>query len=616
MKNKIRWQAPEQTQQGHFMRTLPSGLITLCLLSFIGIYTTALGQPANILARRATSLDGTWQILVDQYDRFTGVREGQITKAYTAKNKSERVEFAFSFANTLQVPGDWNTQQSSLFFYEGSILYKREYDHHANPGSRYFLHFGAVNYRAEVYLNGALIGTHDGGFTPFAIECTDLFKEGRNVLVVRVNNARKPDRVPAMDFDWWNFGGITRSVAVVEVPDGFIRDYSLGLAKGKEKTIEGWVTLEGKDIPESVELLCTELGLRKEMPTSGKRSVFFTVKADVTLWSPEHPKLYGITFVAGKDTIHDRIGFRAVATRGNKILVNGRPVFLRGISIHEEALFTGGRIANPTEMRTLLLYAKELNCNFVRLAHYPHNEETLRMADELGLMVWAEVPVWQNISFSNEATAAIALQQLSEMITRDRNRASIILWSVSNETDPETPGRLEFLRSMIDAARSLDSTRLITSALHKQVVNDSTLRFDDPLGKYLDVLAVNEYLGWYQGVPEDCWRCVWQTVYDKPHLVSEFGAEALYGNHADSLTVWSEEFQARVYRRQCEMIDRIPFVCGLSPWILKDFRSPRRLHPEYQNYFNRKGVISNEGQRKMAFSVLQEYYLTKSSYGE
>jgi beta-glucuronidase len=598
------------------MKTVRAGLVALCLLSILCIPAIVFGQPANLTARQVTSLDGTWQILVDQYDRFTGVREGQITKAYTARNKSERVEFAFSFANTLQVPGDWNTQQSSLFFYEGSILYQREYDHHANPGSRYFLHFGAVNYRAEVYLNGALIGTHDGGFTPFAIECTDLFKEGRNVLVVRVNNARKPDRVPAMDFDWWNFGGITRSVAVVEVPDVFIRDYSLGLAKGTEKTIEGWVTLEGKNIPESVELLCTELGLHKKIPTSGKRSVCFTVKADVTLWSPEHPKLYGITLAAGKDTICDRIGFRTVATRGRTILVNGKAVFLRGISIHEEALFTGGRIANPTEMRTLLLYAKELNCNFVRLAHYPHNEETLRMADELGLMVWAEVPVWQNISFSNEATAAIARQQLTEMITRDRNRTSIILWSVSNETDPETPGRLAFLRSMIDAARSLDSTRLITSALHKQVVNDSTLRFDDPLGKYLDVLAVNEYLGWYQGVPEDCRRCVWETVYDKPHLVSEFGAEALYGYHADSLTVWSEEFQARLYRRQCEMIARIPFVCGLSPWILKDFRTPRRLHPEYQNYFNRKGVISNEGQKKMAFSVLQEFYRMKALRGE
>ena len=138
------------------------------------------------------------------------------------------------------------------------------------------------------------------------------------------------------------------------------------------------------------------------------------------------------------------------------------------------------------------------------------------------------------------------------------------------------------------------------------------MRFDDPLGEYLDVLAVNEYIGWYQGVPTDCKRFVWQTVFDKPHLVSEFGAEALYGYHADSLTIWSEEFQAAFYRLQLEMIDRVTFVSGVVPWILKDFRSPTRLHPEFQNYFNRKGVVSNEGERKLSFSVLREYYQRKA----
>jgi len=253
-----------------------------------------------------------------------------------------------------------------------------------------------------------------------------------------------------------------------------------------------------------------------------------------------------------------------------------------------------------------------MNCNFIRLAHYAHGEETVRLADEMGLLVWAEVPVWQNVSFRSEQTARAARQQLEEMIVRDKNRASIILWSVANETDPESEGRLEFLKSMIDLTRSLDSTRLVTSALHKQIVNDSTLKFDDPLGNYLDVLAVNEYIGWYQGVPEDCKKFVWKTIFDKPHIVSEFGVEALYGFHADSLTIWSEEFQAMLYRNQLDMIDRVPFICGVSPWILKDFRSPRRLHPEYQNYYNRKGLVSNEGEKKLSFSIMREYYRRKA----
>ena len=572
-----------------------------------------LGQMANVSGRKQQSLNGVWQILVDRYDRHAGSRGNQLTRAHVAQSKSERVEFAFSFANTLKVPGDWNTQQEKLFFYEGSVFYKREFDHESRPGSRYFLHFGAVNYRADVYLNGNLLGSHEGGFTPFEFECNDRIKEGKNILVVRVNNARKPDRVPAMEFDWWNFGGITRDVAIVEVPATYIRDYSIGLRKGDDKTIEGWIKLDGKDIPELLEVRCADLRLHKVVPTAGKSFVSFAVTASPKLWSPEDPMLYRFQIVAGKDSLSDRIGFRTVSTRGKQILVNGRAVFLRGISMHEEALFTAGRIVNATQIRPLLQFAKELNCNLIRLAHYPHHEETVRLADEMGLMVWSEVPVWQNISFQTEGTARIARQQLEEMIVRDKNRASIILWSVSNETDPGTPGRLEFLKSMIDLARGLDSTRLITSALHRQIVNDSTMRFDDPLGEYLDVLAVNEYIGWYQGVPADCRRFVWETVFDKPHLVSEFGAEALFGYHADSLTIWSEEFQAAFYRLQLDMIDRVPFISGVIPWILKDFRSPTRLHPELQNYFNRKGVVSNEGERKLSFSVLRDYYQRKTS---
>lgn len=594
------------------MKTEHSTLMLICVLLLAEAPGLSFAQMVNVPGRKQQSLDGTWQILVDQFDRFAGSRGNQLTTGYVAKDKSERVEFGFSIANTLQVPGDWNTQKEALFFYEGPVFYKKVFEYHNKPGIRSFLHFGAVNYRAEVFLNGALLGSHDGGFTPFLFECTGRTKEGKNVIVVRVDNDRKPERVPAMDFDWWNFGGITRGVSIIEVPATYVRDYSIQLGRGDVNTIEGWLKLDGHELPPSIKLACDELNLHKSIATKGRRLVSFSVKTSPRLWSPESPKLYGFSIVAGEDTLQDKIGFRTVATRGTNILVNGKPVFLRGVSIHEEALFTGGRIANLTQIRPLLQFAKELNCNFIRLAHYPHNEETLRLADELGLMVWSEVPVWQNISFQSESTARNARQQLEDMIVRDKNRASIILWSIANETDPESPGRLEFLKSMVNVARSLDSTRLITSALHKQIINDSTLKFDDPLGEYLDVLAVNEYIGWYQGVPSDCRKFLWQTVFDKPHLVSEFGAEALYGYHADSLTVWSEEFQAMLYRYQFEMIDRIPFISGVCPWILKDFRSPRRLHPEYQNYFNRKGVVSNEGDRKLSFSIMQEYYRRKA----
>jgi len=569
-------------------------------------------QIANVAGRMATSLNGHWEMVIDAYDYFSGGKEKSISRNQTQRNKSDRLEYGFTPTQTLLVPGDWNTQQERLFLYEGTVWYKKEFVRQPPAGRRTFVSFGAVNYHAVVYLNGTLLGDHEGGFTPFAFECTKQLKEGRNVLVVRVNNDRKADRVPAMDFDWWNFGGITRDVDLVEVPGTFIRDYSVQSQKGNRGTIEGWVKLDGSPVPASVELHIDELKIHQTIATEGRAVVPFVFKAKPQAWSPEHPRLYDVRLSTTNDRVADRIGFRTVGTAGKSILLNGIPIYLRGISMHEEAMFTGGRITSASQAQALFQYAKEMNCNYVRLAHYPHHEETLRLADEMGLLIWAEIPVWQKINFQSERVVAGARQQLEEMIVRDKNRASIILWSVSNETDEEGNGRNEFLRSLINQARSLDATRLVTMALHKQIVNDTTMLINDPVGEALDVLAVNEYIGWYQGIPEDCRRFGWETVYDKPHLISEFGGEALIGFHADSLTIWSEEFQARLYLRQLDMCDRIPFVSGLSPWILKDFRSPRRLNPEYQQSWNRKGLITNEGQRKPAFFIMKEYYRKKS----
>jgi beta-glucuronidase len=329
-------------------------------------------------------------------------------------------------------------------------------------------------------------------------------------------------------------------------------------------------------------------------------------------WSPQNPKLYDIEISVGDDHLRDQIGFRTIEVQGDNILLNGQSIFLRGVSIHAEAPYRSGRAWSEQDAETLLGWAKELGANFVRLAHYPHDERMTRLADRMGLMVWSEVPLYWMIDWENLKTLANATDQLRDMIRRDRNKASVVLWSVANET-PNTTARLNFLRSLIKAAHTEDPYRPVTAALLVTTIPDAangtrTKVLDDPLGGYLDVLGCNEYIGWYEGTPDLASRTKWQSKYNKPLIMSEFGGDAKAGLHGAPSERWTEEYQENIYRQQIAMLKQIPFLRGMSPWILMDFRSPRRDLPGIQDYYNRKGLISNEGQKKKAFFVLQEYY--------
>ena len=331
-------------------------------------------------------------------------------------------------------------------------------------------------------------------------------------------------------------------------------------------------------------------------------------------WSPESPRLYDVRFEAAGDVLRDRIGFRTVEVRGEDILLNGRPIFLRGISLHEEEIGAEPtRAITPAAARALLGEAKHgLNANFVRLAHYPHSEVMTRMADELGLLVWSEIPVYWRINWDRAGTLAAARMMLTENILRDRNRASIILWSVGNET-PVSEARNAFLATLVADVRRLDDSRLVTAALlNRRVEMEGRVEMviDDPLIPHLDVMAVNTYNGWYSNDPlASLPGFVWRSSHGKPLILSEFGADALAGFRDPARSPrFSEEYQAEYYRQTLAMADRIPFLRGMSPWILKDFRSPRRQHPVYQRGWNRKGLISETGVRKLAFEVLADHY--------
>ena len=588
----------------------------ILLITLLAVIPCVRAQQIDLIAntdgRKTISLDGQWQTIIDPYEagyydyRYQPSANGYFKDA-KPKSKSDLIEYDFDTSASLKVPGDWNSQEERLLLYEGTIWYKKSFDYQRKENTRLFVYFGAANYIADVYLNGEKIGRHEGGFTPFNFEVTNLVRDKSNSLIVKVDNKRRRDAVPTLITDWWNYGGLTRQVKLIETPATFVQDYFIQLQKGSRERISGWARLNGNKLHQKFTVRIPEARISKDFTTDENGYAEINFNADLTLWSPNNPKLYDVVIEAETDRVQDQIGFRSIETRGTEILLNGRPIFLRGVCIHEEAPFRGGRAYSREDAQTLLGWAKELGCNFVRLAHYPHNEFMVKEADKLGIMVWSEIPVYWTILWENSATLDNARNQLSEMITRDKNRAAVIVWSMANET-PLGDARLSFLRKLIEHARSLDGTRLISAAMERHYVNEKTQMIDDPLGEYLDVLGCNEYVGWYDGLPEKADRLEWKMKYQKPLIMSEFGAEAPYGNHGDPLTRWTEEYQENAYQHQVKMLKRISFLRGTCPWILMDFRSPRRPLPGIQDFHNRKGLISDRGEKKKAFFVMQKYY--------
>lgn len=566
----------------------------------------------NTEGRKSISLNGQWQVIIDPYEsgfynyRYQPSDNGYFKNA-KPKNKSELIEYDFDKSETLKVPGDWNTQSDQLFFYEGTVWYKKSFDYQRKPDTRLFVYFGGANYFADVYLNGEKLGQHEGGFTPFNFEITNRVKDTDNFLIVKVDNKRRRDAVPTLMTDWWNYGGITREVKLIETPQTFVNDYFVQLQKGSRDRVTGWVKLSGERLNQKINVRIPEAGISRLFTTNASGTAMIDFTADLKLWSPDNPKLYDVFVEAETDQVREQIGFRSLETRGTDILLNGQPIFLRGVCIHEEAPLRGGRAYSREDAVTLLSWAKELGANFVRLAHYPHNEFMVREADRMGILVWSEIPVYWTIEWENAETLKNARNQLQEVIARDKNRAAVVIWSVANET-PLSDARLTFLKDLIAHARHLDPTRLLSAAMERHYINPTTQMIDDPLGEFLDVLGCNEYVGWYDGLPEKADALEWKSKYEKPLVMSEFGGDALFGHHGDPLARWTEEYQENVYQHQISMLKKIPFLRGTSPWILTDFRSPRRPLPGIQDYWNRKGLISDRGEKKKAFYVLQGWY--------
>lgn len=670
----------------------------------IGVASSLLGAPAraqvvrvfpplapalqNAGGRQSRLLNGAWEVIVDPMkvgaiSPFEGFPPVAFENATPWRDDLVLQEWAFDPGVTLRVPGDWNTQSERLFFYEGDVWYAHKLTLAPVVEKRQLLVFEAVANLAEIWVNGLPAGRHEGGFTPFTLDVTTLVKAGDNVITVRVNNELTPQTVPTRFTDWHNYGGITRAVRLIEVPQIHIRSWCVRLTNLVRRDVQIDVVLAGGGAGIGVRVTLGKSDQTVSGQTDQTGTARLTLRTRLGLWSPDSPELHEIVIEAGDDTVRDRIGLRTIEVSGAQVLLNGKPIFLKGISAHEESLARGGRSFGFDDARQTLALVKALNGNFIRLAHYPHDEATTRLADEMGILVWAELPVYWGIAWENPGTLHSAKAQAREMVERDRNRASVVLWSIANET-PKTPARLAFLAELAQTIRSLDNTRPLTAALFgdprgfvgrlarvvaarrlqesdasqsekaqlsrflarvlnkPELINDPAvisqqasmpleIVVDDPLGDVIDVIGFNQYLGWYYeapvaralGIDEAVVRrlsldllpaITIRAKLAKPVMISEFGADAKSGVRGPKTQVFSEDFQAEYYRRQLTMIGKIPNLVGVSPWVLKDFRAPRRSLPRLQEFWNRKGLVDETGRRKLAFEVLATAYSPDDPY--
>ncbi|MBO5055896.1 MAG: glycoside hydrolase family 2 [Lachnospiraceae bacterium] len=564
------------------------------------------GKQANVHSmifdggRKKELLNGEWQYAVDQYD--TCLRQQWFKeKRYDENGYTLPVDYSFDEWPTMQLPACWNTVDKEYLLYDSSMVFTRKFSYKKGAEGHVILKIGAANYLCRVFVNGEYMGMHRGGSTPCFLDITGALQEENRIILV-VDATRRAEQVPTENTDWFNYGGIYRDIELICLPDTYIKDFKIALLPdGTFEKIQ--VKIELSESVDTAALLTIEgLGIREEIPVAqGKGEAVIPAKPE--LWSPENPKLYEVKVSCLKDCVSDRTGFREIREENGEIILNGEPIFLRGISCHEESAQNGKALTDEERIENILL-AKELGCNFMRIAHYPHHERMAKLADEYGILLWEEIPVYWAIRFDREATYEDAHNQLMELITRDFNRASVIIWSVGNE-NADTDERLKFMGRLADAAHKADRTRLVSAAC---LVDSEKNAIADRLIEHLDVIGINEYCGWYTPDFEKLPQLMANSSPKKPVIITEFGADALPGHHGTVTDKGTEECQAYVYERQIETLRGISYIKGMTPWILYDFRCPRRTS-SLQKYYNRKGLCSpDKTYRKQAFWTLQKFY--------
>ena len=548
-------------------------------------------------------------------------------------------------ARPMAVPGSWNEQYEDLFGYLDLAWYvKKVYVPSCWRGQRVFVRVGSAVYLSTVYLNGVKIGTHEGGHLPFAFEITDKIKWGEeNIIAISVENELKPNRVPSGNmpgsdmsmfmstpkttYDFYPFAGIHRPVVLYSVPQTYIEDVTAVTTIEPEAQVKVTVKLNaavsGKG---SVQLKGDHTAIEAGLTfANGVAEATLTVPG-AHLWSDKDPYLYDLTVASEDDSYSLKVGIRTIAVDGGKVLLNGQPVKLNGFGRHEDFIASGKGLNLPLVVKDYQLM-RWTGANSYRTSHYPYSEEEMQVADREGFLIIDEIPA-VSLQMADEANAPerlrMCLQQIEEMIARDKNHPAVVMWCVANEPMPKgfavgamgesnlsmeevnVPGKV-FLETEIARARELDPTRLVTIV--------TVMGGPQTWMEQCDVVCMNRYWGWYtlggqldiarQKLAEELDQ-VWKR-WGKPIIMTEFGADTVPGFHGHPNVMWTEEYQADYIRFHLEVADAREFVAGMQVWNFADFAAVQSLMRV--GGINHKGIFTRIRTPKMAAYVLREFWV-------
>jgi beta-glucuronidase len=533
------------------------------------------------------------------------------------------------------VPGSFNDLyvEEELRMWMQGIWYSRTFIvPEALANQRIVLRFGSANYRADVYVNGHYLGGHETGYTPFEFDISDVVDcAGENLLCVRVENTLSAETVPMGNlqnrpepgqfagqypdtpFDFFPYAGLHRPVLLYTTS----KEAWLETIQVKTTVANGEATVSimgaTSGCGKSVMVTIDETGVRTRMQLTAGAFAGELTLAGPRLWDVGQPNLYHlkIELLGDGGLVYDqyrqRFGVRTVKVEGNRFLLNGKPVYLQGFGRHEDFHIIGKGLNHSLNVRDHELL-KWIGANSYRTTHYPYSEELIQLADEQGILLISEAPaVSINFNFVVAKTLQTHLQVLRELVERDFNNPSVIMWSVANEATSDRPEAKPYFKALADLVRSLDDSRPVTMITCKDV--------RDQVMEYFDVVGTNLYPGWYhlpgqvEAAKTDLRRLLneMHTTFGKPIFVTEFGADTVAGLHSLPAEQWSEEYQTELILGLIEVMRECDFVIGEHLWNFADFRTA-------QNFVrvggNKKGIFTRERHPKMVAHFLRKLWAT------
>jgi beta-glucuronidase len=578
--------------------------------------------PQTNTHRQVIDLGGFWKFQIDPDD--SGLNAGWNS--------------GFEGGRPIAVPASWNEQFEYWRDYVGVAWYQTRFDLPVNWGDqRISLRFNSVNYLADVWLNGVHLGQHEGGHLPFVFDAGANLRYDHNLLVVRVDGSLAPDRVPPgnlhgragvsfgrtgypdTNYDFFPYRGIDRPVLLYATANDFIEDVTVVTElDGTQGIIRVQVTRAGDGESATLRAHLAGHGADLSAEASIDQQAELTLMVqDARLWSPQSPTLYELQLDLVRnnkliDVYRLRIGIRTIAVEGDQLLLNGEPVRLLGFGRHEDFPVVGKGLLPALIIKDHAMM-HWMGANSYRTTHYPYSEQQMDLADELGFLVINETPA-VGLLFEEdglERRNTLCKQYIRELIDRDKNHPSVVMWSIANEPHSAQDGKprplaVESFTEQAALVRELDPTRLVTLVSYVGLAEEA---FDA-----MDVVCLNRYYGWYSqpGTIDEAAQLLSDELdtvhqrYSKPILLTEFGTDTIPGHHAQPPEMFSEEYQAAFLEAYITVLNSKSYMVGQHVWNLADFKTSQD-HVRV-NAYNYKGVLTRDRRPKLAAHRLRELW--------